>query len=91
MTGLAILTLFYFFSGIVLRTVLGIPLPANVIGLLLLTLGLFTKTFKLEWVEDAAQFLLKHLMLFFAPFIVGTIVFFFRCSERSGSCLSFAW
>jgi holin-like protein len=53
----------------------GIPLPANVIGLALFTASLFCKLMKLEWVEESAQFLLKHMTLFFAPIIVGTIAF----------------
>lgn len=73
--GLAVLLLFYF-AGLLLHTLLHVPLPANVIGLILLVAALFAGWVKLEWVEETAQFLLRHMMLFFAPFVVGTIVFF---------------
>lgn len=75
MRGLAILLCFHF-AGLLARSLLHVPLPANVIGLLLFIAALFAGWVKLEWVEESAQFLLRHMMLFFAPFIVGTIVFF---------------
>lgn len=75
MRGLAILLCFHF-AGLLLRELLHLPLPANVIGLLLFVVSLFAGWIKLEWVEESAQFLLRHMMLFFAPFVVGTIVFF---------------
>jgi holin-like protein len=54
---------------------LRIPLPASVIGLMLFVISLLFGWVKLDWVEQSAQFLLKHLMLFFVPYIVGTVVF----------------
>lgn len=75
MLGLAIL-LGYQLIGYVLHEFAGVPLPGNVIGLMLLVLSLFAGWVKLEWIEQSAQFLLKHMMIFFAPTIVGTIVFF---------------
>lgn len=56
--------------------VLGVPLPGNVIGLILLLVALHMKWIRLKWIEETAQFLLKHLLLFFAPFIVGTMAFY---------------
>ncbi|PYI55896.1 CidA/LrgA family protein [Paenibacillus flagellatus] len=75
MRGLAILLSFHF-AGLLVRQLLHVPLPANVLGLVLFVASLFAGWVKLEWVEESAQFLLRHMMLFFAPFIVGTIVFF---------------
>jgi holin-like protein len=75
MQGLAIM-LAYQFIGYLAHQFLYIPLPANVIGLILLVISLFCGWVKLEWIERSAQFLLKHMMVFFAPTIVGTIVFF---------------
>lgn len=72
MLGLAILLGFHFI-GIVLKEWLHIPMPANVIGLLLFTFSLFAGWVKLEWVEESAQFLIKHMMLFFLPFVVGSM------------------
>lgn len=75
MLGITILVGFYFL-GYVLHGAAHIPLPANVIGLILFTVCLFLKIVKLEWVEDAGEFLIKHMLLFFIPFVVGTMVFF---------------
>jgi holin-like protein len=72
MRGLAILFGFNLL-GILLQYWLRIPLPANVIGLILFTACLFLNLIKLEWVEESAQFLLRHMMLFFAPIVVGTV------------------
>ncbi|UUZ79264.1 CidA/LrgA family protein [Paenibacillus sp. P26] len=75
MIGFAVLLLYYFI-GLALQTVFQLPLPANVIGLILFTLSLFLRIIKVEWVEEASAFLVRHMMLFFAPFVVGTMVFF---------------
>lgn len=59
--------------GVLVQTILLLPLPGNVIGLLLFILALSMKWIRLEWVESASQLLVKHMMLFFAPLIVGVI------------------
>jgi holin-like protein len=71
-----IILLGYNAVGYLLHQFAGIPLPANVIGLMLLVLSLNRGWVKLEWVEESAQFLVKHMMVLFAPLIVGVIVFF---------------
>lgn len=81
MGGLAIL-FGYQLIGYLAHQFLKIPLPANVIGLILLAISLFCGWVKLEWIEHSAQFLLKHMMIFFAPTIVGTIVFFSRIGSE---------
>lgn len=75
MLGLVILVVFDWL-GMLLNREFGIPLPGSVIGLILFTLALFMKAVKLEWVERTGQFLLRNMMLFFAPVIVGTMSFF---------------
>ncbi|WP_169082303.1 CidA/LrgA family protein [Paenibacillus sp. PL91] len=75
MLGFAIL-LGFNLLGSWLHLSLHIPLPGNVIGLILFLIALFTKLIKLEWVDTAASWLTGHMMLFFIPFLVGTIVFF---------------
>jgi len=72
MTGLAILLVFNYL-GLLLHEYAHIPLPENVLGMLLLLLALGTGVVKLAWVEEAADFLLRHMMLFFAPLIVGVL------------------
>ncbi|MCZ8521493.1 MULTISPECIES: CidA/LrgA family protein [Paenibacillus] len=82
MRGFAILLGFYFL-GAILHEFLGIPLPANVIGLILFTLSLFLGWIRLEWVEAASGFLIKHMLLLFTPFVVGTMVFFDRIGQEA--------
>jgi holin-like protein len=72
MLSLLILLLFYA-AGALAHDYLHVPLPGNVIGMLLLLAALASRAVKVEWVEKAAAILLKHMMLFFAPLIVGTL------------------
>jgi holin-like protein len=75
MRGLAIL-LGYTVLGNVIHTMLSLPISGNVIGLVLLVISLFAGWIKLAWIEETAQFFLRHMMIFFAPIIVGTMLFF---------------
>jgi holin-like protein len=75
MIGVAIL-LGFNILGLLVKETTQLPLPANVIGLILFTAALYARLIKLEWVETSAQFLTKHMMLFFIPFLVGTMTFF---------------
>jgi holin-like protein len=75
MIGVAILLIFNLL-GLLVQRWTQVPLPANVIGLILFTTALFLRIVRLEWVEVQAEYLLRHLMLFFAPLVVGAIVFF---------------
>jgi holin-like protein len=73
MPGLAIL-LGFNLLGLLVQAA-GVPLPAGVIGLVLFVACLFAGVVKLRWVEPAADVLLRHMLLFFAPVIVGAIAF----------------
>ncbi|HZG85022.1 CidA/LrgA family protein [Paenibacillus sp.] len=72
MRGLAILFLFHL-AGSAVERIAGAPLPGNVIGLVLLLTALLLGWVKLEWIEESANFLMKHMLLLFAPIVVGTI------------------
>jgi holin-like protein len=74
MRGLAILFGFQLL-GTAIAEWLHLLLPGNVLGLILFLIALFAGWVKVEWVEQTSAFLLKHMMLFFTPFIVGTIAF----------------
>jgi holin-like protein len=52
---------------------LGVPMPGAVIGLVLFTASLFLGWVRLEWVEATANFMLKHMLLFFVPMTVLTL------------------
>ncbi|GLI05490.1 CidA/LrgA family protein [Paenibacillus tyrfis] len=86
MRGFAILLGFYLL-GTILQLGLKLPLPANVIGLILFTASLFLKWVKVEWVEEAGSFLIKHMLLLFAPIVVGTMVFFSWIGEQAVTIL----
>lgn len=75
MIGFAILA-FFQLAGWLIQRLTGLPLPANVIGLLLFIVALFLKWVPLHKVEEAASFLLKYMSLFFVPVIVGSLAFF---------------
>jgi holin-like protein len=71
MRGFALLLVFQL-AGAALHAV-GVPVPGSVIGLLLLTAALFSGIVRLESVEPTANFLLKHMLLFFVPMTVLTM------------------
>ena len=52
-------------------SVTGIPIPANVLGIVTLFLLLCFGIVKEKHIAEAAGFLLKHLVFFFVPIAVG--------------------
>lgn len=75
MLGLAILLGFHLL-GMLLKAWLHLPLPANLIGLILFTFALYLKVIKLRWVEASAVWMTKHMLLFFTPIVVGSMMFY---------------
>jgi holin-like protein len=67
--GFALLLLFLL-AGEAL-SLAGVPMPGNVLGMLLLATGLATGLIQRRWIEAAVRFLLDHLALFFVPAGVG--------------------
>ncbi len=61
------------FIGDVLHRVCGIPLPGNILSMLILLLLLCTKIVKVEQIEEMSNFFLKRLPFFFLPPAVGII------------------
>lgn len=53
--------------GEVIVALTHIPIPGNIIGLLLLFIGLCTKIIKVSQVETLTNFFLDHLAFFFLP------------------------
>ena len=49
----------------------GLPIPGSVLGVIMLFFLLLSGVMKLEYVEEVADFLLRHLMFFFVPIAVG--------------------
>lgn len=67
---LLIISLFCF-SGEFIQALTGLPIPANVTGMVLLFLALCTGIVKLEAISEISRFLLDHLAFFFVPAGVG--------------------
>ncbi len=49
----------------------GLPIPGNVVGMVLLFCLLCLGVIRLEYIQEAADFLLKHMLFFFIPLAVG--------------------
>lgn len=59
-----------------LSVLLHLPVPGNVIGLVLLTLALNRRMVRLDDVKPVADVLIKHLALLFVPPGVGLLLYF---------------
>lgn len=59
--------------GEIIHLILPLPIPASIYGLILMLLGLKTKTIPLEAVEQASDFLLEIMPLMFIPAAVGLL------------------
>ncbi|AJA46227.1 putative effector of murein hydrolase LrgA [Clostridium pasteurianum DSM 525 = ATCC 6013] len=61
------------FIGSFLSTILKLPIPGNVLGLIILLVCLCTGVIKLDKIDLISKFLLDHLAFFFLPAGVGLI------------------
>jgi len=60
-----------YFACNTLVTMTGLPIPANVLGIVVLFSCLCLGVIKMEQVGRVADFLLRHLVFFFIPVAVG--------------------
>lgn len=67
--GTGIIVAIFFLGDLLHR--LGVPIPGGVLGLLLFYGALLSGILKLKWVDRAAGFLLRHMVLLFVPLTVG--------------------
>ncbi|MFC4323752.1 CidA/LrgA family protein [Litchfieldia salsa] len=67
---LFILTVIYTGSNYIVKLT-HLPIPGNVLGMIILYVCLIKRIIKVEYIEKAALYLIKHLALFFVPFAVG--------------------
>ncbi|OIJ21324.1 murein hydrolase regulator LrgA [Anaerobacillus alkalidiazotrophicus] len=61
--------------GYFLVNTFNLPIPGNVLGMVLLFILLLTGVVSLKWVEEASSLLIKHLAFFFIPIAVGLMSF----------------
>lgn len=80
--GFLILTGLYL-AGELVRSWLGLLLPGSLIGMLLLSLLLFSGILKVEQIERTANDLLGHLILLFVPAAVGIMVYINNFSDNA--------
>jgi len=66
----------FWLAGELLVRLLHIPLPGQIVGMALLLLALHRGWVKLAAIREAADLLLKHMMLLFVPVVVGIIVYY---------------
>lgn len=64
------------FLGDTAARVFNIPIPGNILGMLLLTAALIMGVVRLKDVEEAGKLLLDHLPIFFIPSSVGIMLYF---------------
>ncbi|WP_055071221.1 CidA/LrgA family protein [Clostridium massiliamazoniense] len=62
----------YFVSEFISKS-LHLPIPGNILGMLILLFLLCTKVVKVEMIDKVSTFLLDHLAFFFIPAGVGII------------------
>lgn len=65
--------LFLYFIGEFIHNLFKLPIPGNILAMILLLLCLSTKIIKVEAIENITNFLLDHLAFFFVPAGVGLI------------------
>lgn len=63
----------FLFLGSAVKAVAPLPIPASMVGLLLLLISLLLGIVKLEWIEQGGNWLLAELLLFFIPSAVGIV------------------
>ncbi|MGL5512755.1 MAG: CidA/LrgA family protein [Sporomusa sp.] len=71
MTGQGIILWSISWLGTQISVVTGLPIPGTVFGVILLFVLLLCGIIKLQYIEDAADFLLRHMLFFFIPIAVG--------------------
>ena len=67
----ALIILGIYLVGELLSTSLHLPIPGNILGMVILFILLFTKIVKVENISNVTNFLLDHLAFFFIPAGVG--------------------
>ncbi|GFP75118.1 CidA/LrgA family protein [Clostridium sp. YIM B02505] len=68
-----LIILVIFFIGEFISKTFNLPIPGNIIGMLLLLVLLLTKVIKLSYIETISNFFLDHLSFFFIPAGVGLL------------------
>jgi len=65
-----------FLIGEWIADIFNLLIPGSVIGMILLLGLLFIRGVKLEWIEQGAGFMVRHLTFFFIPATVGIMQYY---------------
>ena len=63
----------FYYIGVFIVDITGLPLPASILGLVLLAFCLKMNWVKVDYIREGAGFLIAFMTLFFIPAIVGII------------------
>ena len=69
----AIIIFGIYLLGVLITDITGVPIPGNVIGMVILFLLLYLKVIKVEQISTISNFFLEHMAFFFIPAGVGLI------------------
>ena len=72
----SIIILSIYLIGEIISKALHLPIPGNILGMLILLLLLCTKVIKVDQIESISNFFLDHLAFFFIPAGVGLLTSF---------------
>ena len=72
----SIIILSIYLIGEIISKALSLPIPGNILGMLILLLLLCTKVIKVDQIESISNFFLDHLAFFFIPAGVGLLTSF---------------
>ncbi len=68
-----VLYVVFFLAAQFLVDRLHLPLPANIVGMLLLLVLIMLRVLPLDWVKAGSRWLLAEMLLFFVPAVVAVI------------------
>ena len=71
--GQILILYIFYYIGVFIVEMTGLPLPASILGLVLLAFCLKMKWVKVDYIREGAGFLIAFMTLFFIPPIVGII------------------
>jgi holin-like protein len=66
----------FLFLGELLVSLIEMPIPGNILGMILVFAALKLKLIKIQSVKPASDKLLKYMVLFFIPYGVGLMSYF---------------
>lgn len=74
--------LLFLYLGYVIEHIFNLPIPPNVIGMVLLIIALVTGVLKLEKIEETVNFIIKYLAVFYIVPSVGLIMYLELLKEQ---------